>query len=182
MTIQERVENYELTKMTQEERVAVLTKEFQNIILNTILGKDPVCLIRAHSAIFDDVYSVVQNLSLPEDFVDPGGSDWETSNTEFNKFCMSIPVKEISTEELEGVDAEYTGKLPDSQLFLQIIRASDQINIQVEGFLEKTGAKGKIMRSGLPFEPTIAEKRMVCLMVALLSPEQSTESTDQVLI
>lgn len=182
MTIQERIENFELIKMTKEERTSVLTTDFQNTILNTILSKDPVCLIRAHSSIFEDVYNVIKELSLPEDFVDPGGSDWESSNEEFKKFCATIPIKEISTEELEGVDINYTSKLSDNQLFLQVIRASDQVNIQVESFLDRSGAKAKIMRGGLPFEPTVAEKRLLCLMVALLAPEQPSEETDQVLI
>ena len=178
MTVQDRLNNYELPTLSLDEQKAHLSTEFQSLLFNTIMNRDSIYSITAHTSVLEVVKQVIYDLQIPADYTDPYGATWDEINDEFVKFCQSLEVTELKTETLEQVSEDVLDRIPDNQLFIQVMRGSDKLAADIDNFLTSLGAKAKVRRAGLPFEPTIAEKRMLALMTALFAPEEDVKGTE----
>jgi hypothetical protein len=181
MTPQTRLENYDLYKMTQDEQYQTLLQNLRETILSALLRNDAVERLSCHEAFEVPFKKAMAEMSLPADFKDPAGNPWEVANEAFAGYCAKIPLSVFTTAELESMPEETLEALTDNQLFVHVLLTSDRLNLVVDQFLTQTGAKAKIMRAGLPFEPSMAEKRILALITALLAPEAEPNPRDQIL-
>jgi hypothetical protein len=177
MTIQERLNNFALYKLTEDEQEEALRKDLQGIIVATLAQNDAVVSITAHEAFIAPLMKALQKLTLPENF-DTGSPNvtWEDANEEFQKYCDKIAIRSLTNEELESFGSEALANLEDSQLFIQVLRSSEKLNYALDSFLESSGTIAKLTKARLPFQPTIQEKRFLAMLVALLAPVVEKES------
>lgn len=172
---------WELTKKTKEEQIEELKPLLSDAILRFATSGDAIESLTVHEDLYETVSEALSLADLPKDFNDSSGLDWETVNEEFRKMCKSIPVKSAPTGYFAQANPEYLNALAPVQLFVSFMTKSKREMIALQQFDMKYGVSQLLAKAGIGFQPTPAEMRIMCMIVAIFesASQQQPQQIDQ---
>lgn len=148
-------------------------KSYNALLSERFIAGDPVESLTVHESLYDAVSKAMAEMSLPENFKDETGASWEDSNRDFNRLCQNVAVRSAPTGYFSQVPLDVVDSIEDPEpLFVQVMTRGRREAYALEQYDQAKGITLKLQRTGLPFTPTYAEKRLLCMVAALFEMEQ----------
>lgn len=145
------------------------------------MSGDAVENITVHENLYEACSASLSVLSLPAEFKDPSGASWEQSNTDFQEYCKTIPVRSAPTGYFAQGSVEALAAASEAQLFIQIMTAKKREFMMLQQYDMQKGITAKLRHAGVPFVPTMDEVRMLILIAALFEVDQPKVNEQAVL-
>ncbi len=167
--IDKKLNDWEVSQLNEEGKTKYFQEKYSVILREYALAGEVIENIIVHETLYDSFVNALNSLELDPNFEAPSGVSWDVLNKDFQEFgkMLSNSVRIAPGGYFSNNDPAIIEREDPERIFVQIMTTRIRETITVNNYLGSRGILQKLHQSGLAFNLTDSEKRMLCLIAAL---------------
>jgi hypothetical protein len=159
--------------LNDTDRAEAIAKQINDDVWAATSRSDALTSLFIFEPYVDDAVDALKAIKPSDEYMASIPEDQQEALIEqYQKYHQdTVTIIPITVDQLEDLPDAQLEALDPAEMLYKPFSAEQTQRLEIDRFLVNTGTIRKLQKAGLPFDPTLPEKRLLAMMVALFAPE-----------
>ena len=164
--------------LDDNDRAEAIAKQVNDDVWLATSRSDALSSIFIFEAYVDDAVEALKAIQPSAEYLETIPEDQRAALVEQyqNYHQETVTIIPITVDQLEALPDSQLEALDPAEMLYKPFTAEQTQRLEIDRFLVSSGTVRKLQKAGLPFDPTLPEKRLLAMMVALFAPEVADQN------